>query len=78
MSPVLYGLRRHYIISGVLNWIGAGSDLLFLSGVLSFKVKITLKVKRKKGVIAVMEWSLIFFLNSIMLGVGLAMDAFSV
>ena len=25
-----------------------------------------------------MEWSLIFFLNSIMLGVGLAMDAFSV
>jgi UPF0059 membrane protein FAEPRAM212_01767 len=62
----------------VLNWIGAGSDLLFLSGVLSFKVKITLKVKRKKGVIAVMEWSLIFFLNSIMLGVGLAMDAFSV
>ena len=78
MSPVFYGLRRHYIISGVLNWIGAGSDLLFLSGVLSFKVKITLKVKRKKGVIAVMEWSLIFFLNSIMLGVGLAMDAFSV
>lgn len=78
MSPVLYGLRRYYIISGVLNWIGAGSDLLFLSGVLSFKVKITLKVKRKKGVIAVMEWSLIFFLNSIMLGVGLAMDAFSV
>ena len=78
MSPVLYGLRRHYIISGVLNWIGAGSDLLFLSGVLSFKVKLTLKVKRKKGVIAVMEWSLIFFLNSIMLGVGLAMDAFSV
>ncbi len=78
MSPVLYGLRRHYIISGVLNWIGAGSDLLILSGVLSFKVKITLKVKRKKGVIAVMEWSLIFFLNSIMLGVGLAMDAFSV
>ncbi len=78
MSPVLYGLRRHYIISGVLNWIGAGSDLLFLSGVLSFKVKITLKVKRKKGVIAVMEWSIIFFLNSIMLGVGLAMDAFSV
>ena len=78
MSPVLYGLRRHYIISGVLNWIGAGSDLLFLSGVLSFKVKITLKVKRKKGVIAVMEWSLIFFLNSIMRGVGLAMDAFSV
>ena len=78
MSPVLYGLRRHYIISGVLNCIGAGSDLLFLSGVLSFKVKITLKVKRKKGVIAVMEWSLIFFLNSIMLGVGLAMDAFSV
>lgn len=78
MSPVLYGLRRHYIISGVLNWIGAGSDLLFLSGVLSLKVKITLKVKRKKGVIAVMEWSLIFFLNSIMLGVGLAMDAFSV
>ena len=62
----------------MLNWIGAGSDLLFLSGVLSFKVKITLKVKRKKGVIAVMEWSLIFFLNSIMLGVGLAMDAFSV
>lgn len=78
MSPVLYGLRRHYIISGVLNWIGAGSDLLFLPGVLSFKVKITLKVKRKKGVIAVMEWNLIFFLNSIMLGVGLAMDAFSV
>ena len=37
-----------------------------------------MKVKRKKGVIAVMEWSLIFFLNSIMLGVGLAMDAFSV
>ena len=25
-----------------------------------------------------MEWSLLFFVNSIMLGVGLAMDAFSV
>ena len=25
-----------------------------------------------------MEWSLVFFLNSVLLGVGLAMDAFSV
>ena len=25
-----------------------------------------------------MEWSLVFFFNSILLGVGLAMDAFSV